>query len=180
MTFQVPDAKSRQFLDLLDNNLYSIEPSYTKEGSWIKYFGYSNSLCVRATRAIINHAPLHFFPNKDFSCLCRNYPIELRCHILHDCKRFNNHWNPRRDTISHFVSFLEFNLNAFSFSEGITQQSSLCSYSSCNICFHVILLYVIFLLPFFSFLLFPCCLFLCNVVMKQLPWSAYALRVINC
>jgi len=53
MTFQVSDAKGRQFLDLLYNNLYSIEPSYTKEGSWIKYFGYSNSLCVRATRAII-------------------------------------------------------------------------------------------------------------------------------
>jgi len=35
-------------------------------------------------------------------------------------RRFNNYWNPRQDTIGHFVSFLEFNKNVFSFGESIT------------------------------------------------------------
>ena len=125
MTFQASDARGRNFLDLLDNDLHPLEPSYTKGGLWIKFSGHSNSLCARATRAIINHATigeycLQFFSNEDFSCPCSNYPIESRCHILHECRRFNNYWNPRRDTISHFVSFLEFNSNTFSKGESIT------------------------------------------------------------
>ena len=67
---------------------------------------------MRATRAITNHAPigeyhLHFFLKEDFSCLYGFYMIESRCHILHECRRFNNYWNPMSDTISQFVSFLE-------------------------------------------------------------------------
>ena len=125
--FQASNARGRNlnFLDLLDDDLHLLEPLYTKEDSWIKYFGHSNSLYARTTRAIINHAPigeycLHFFPNEDFSCPCSDYLIESRCYILHDCRRFNNYWNLRRDVISHFVSFLEFNSNAFSFGESIT------------------------------------------------------------
>ncbi len=41
MIFQASDDKGdkgRHFLDLLNNNLCPIEPSYTKGGSWIKYF----------------------------------------------------------------------------------------------------------------------------------------------
>jgi len=82
-------------------------------------------LCARATHAIINHAPigkyqLRFFPRENFMCLCGIYLVETRYHILYECRRFNNYWNPRRDMISLFVSFLEYNLNAFSFDEGIT------------------------------------------------------------
>ena len=118
MTFQTFDFKGKHFLNLLDDELLPIEPLYTKGGPWIRHFRHSNSLYTRATRAITNHAPigeycLCFFPNKDFSCPCGNYPIESRCHILHDCRRFNNYWNLMRDTISQFGSFLEFNLNAF-------------------------------------------------------------------
>jgi len=124
MFFQASDNKGRHFLDLLDDDLCPIEPSYAKGGSWIKYFGHSNSLCPRATCTIVNHAPigeyLRFFPSEDFSCPCGNYPIETRHHILHECRRFNNYWNPRHDTISHFTLFLEFNKNAFSFEESIT------------------------------------------------------------
>ena len=92
-----------------------------------KHFGHSNSWCTRASRAITCHAPigeyhLQFFPREDFSCPCGNYPIETRRHILHECRRFNNYWNPRRDTISHFVAFLESNPNAFSFGESLAQQ----------------------------------------------------------
>jgi len=32
MTFQALDGKGRHFLDLVDDNLKDIEPSYTKEG----------------------------------------------------------------------------------------------------------------------------------------------------
>jgi len=120
MTFQASDTKEKYFLDLVDGNDKPIKLLYIKGGLWLKFFGHSNSLYTRATRAITNHAPiseyrLRFFPREDFSCPCRLYPIESRHHILHKCKRFNNYWNPRRDLISHFVLFLEFNPDTFAF-----------------------------------------------------------------
>ena len=120
--FQASDLKGNQFLDLLDDNNNIIEPSYTKGGLWLKLIGHSNSLCVQATRAITNHAPtgkyrLRFFLGEEFNCLCEQYPIKSRRHILHECGRFNEYWNPRRDTLSHFVIFLEFNPSTFSFSQ---------------------------------------------------------------
>ena len=120
MTFQAFDGKGNHFLDLLDNDFNIIEPSYTKGGPWLQAFGHSNSLCACTMRAITNHAPigeywLKFLPNKDFSCPCNNYPIESRRHILYECKRFNRYWNPRRDSLSHFVMFLVANPNAFAF-----------------------------------------------------------------
>jgi len=122
MTFQASDRKGNHFLDLLDDDLNVIEPSYTRGGPWLQAFGHLNSLCARTTRAITNHAPigeyrLQFFPNMDFVCPCNNYPIESRRHILHNCRRFNGYWNPRRDTLKHFVMFLTFNLNAFTFND---------------------------------------------------------------
>ena len=125
MMFQASNAKGQNFLDLLDDNLKPIEPSYSKGGPWLKFFGHSNSLCARASRAIINHAPigeyrLRFFPQEEFKCPCGLYPIETRRHVLHNCKRYNNYWNPRWDTIAHFTLFLEFNSSAFSFRESIT------------------------------------------------------------
>ena len=120
MTFQASDGKGNHFLDLLDDDLNVIEPSYSKGGPWLQAFGHSNSLCAQAVRAISNHAPigeyrLRFFPNMDFVCPCNNYPIETRRHILHECRRFNGYWNPGRDTLSHFVMFLTANPNAFAF-----------------------------------------------------------------
>ena len=120
MTFQALDTKGKLFLDLVDVDDKPIELLYSKGSSWLKFFGHSNSLCTRASRAITNHAPIskyriRFFPKEDFSCSCGSYPIKSRRHILHECRRFNNYWNPRRDSISHFVLFLEFNLGAFAF-----------------------------------------------------------------
>ena len=120
MTFQASDGKGRYFLDLLDDDFNIIEPHYTKGGPWLQSFGHSNLLCARAVRAITNHAPigeyrLCLFPGIDFSCPCSNYPIETRRHILHECQRFNEYWNPRRDLLSHFVMFLTANPNAFAF-----------------------------------------------------------------
>ena len=96
MTFQASDRKRRNFLDLVDNNYEDIKPSYIKGNSWLQAFGYLNLLCARATRAITNHAPigeyyLRFFPNKDFSCPCSNFPIESRRYVLYDCKRHNGY-----------------------------------------------------------------------------------------
>ena len=120
MMFQASDRKGRQFLDLVDNNLNIIKLAYTKKGPWLQVFGHSNSLCAHATRAITNHAlmgeyHLRFVPNEDFKCPCGNYPIKSRRHILHECTRFNRYWNPRRDSLSHFIMFLIANPNTFTF-----------------------------------------------------------------
>ena len=74
MMFQASDAKERHFLELLNDKLNLIELSYSKGESWLKFFGYSNSLCARVSRAIINHAPieeycLRFSPQEEFKCL---------------------------------------------------------------------------------------------------------------
>ena len=120
MIFQVSDLKRKQFLNLLNSDSNILEPFYIKGRPWLKFFGYSNSLCARAMRAITNHAPtgkyrLRFFPREEFSCLCGFYPIKIRWHFLYECKRFNKYWNLRKDLISHFVMFLESNPGAFVF-----------------------------------------------------------------
>ena len=120
MTFQASDRKGKNFLELLDDDFNPIEPHYKKGGPWLQAFGHSNSLCARAVRAITNHAPigeyrLRFFPGMDISCPCGNYPIETWRHILHECKRFNGYWNPRRDSLNHFLMFLMANPFAFAF-----------------------------------------------------------------
>ena len=94
MIFQASDLESTHFLDLLDDELHTIELLYIKGGPWIKQFSHSNSLCARATRAIINHTPiseyhLRFFLRENFSCLCKIYLIETRHHILYECQRYN-------------------------------------------------------------------------------------------
>ena len=122
MTFQASDLKVSQFLDLLNVDFNIIEPCYTKGGPWLKLFGHLNSLCAYAMRAITNHAPigkyrLRFFPREEFKYPCGLYPIELRWHIFHECRRFNRYWNPRWDSLNHFVMFLEANPNAFTFND---------------------------------------------------------------
>ena len=121
MTFQVSDGKVRNFLDLVDDDYKDIKLSYIKGGPWFQTFDQtSNSVCARTTRAITNYTLigeycLRFFPNEDFKCPCGNYPIESRRHILHDCMRFNRYWNPRRDSLCHFIMFLIANPKAFMF-----------------------------------------------------------------
>jgi len=110
----------REQLDLLDNGLCPVEPLFSKDSLWLLQFGHSNSLCSRATRAITNHTPideyrLRFFFRESFACPCGSYPIKTRRHVLYKCQRFNNYWNPRRDSLSHFSLFLQFNPSAFVF-----------------------------------------------------------------
>jgi len=94
--FQVSDLKGKHFLDLIDNDNNNIKLLYIKGGSWLKFFGYSNSLYARALREITNHTPiseykLRFFPREEISCPCGLYSIETRHHILHECRRFNEY-----------------------------------------------------------------------------------------
>ena len=122
MTFQASDRKEKQFLNLLDNNFNTIKLAYTKDRPWLQVFSHSNLLCAHATRAITNHTPigeyqLRFFPNEDFKYPCGNYPIKSRRHILHKCRRFNGYWNPRRDSLNHFIMFLVTNPKAFAFTD---------------------------------------------------------------
>ena len=149
MAFQTLDNKDQHFMELLDNDLLPIEPSLANGGPWLKCFGHSNLLCIRATRVIVNYVPIgkyifRFFSWKEFQCLYSFYPIETRHYILHECRRYNNYWNPRRNTIAHFILFLEFNSREFSFRECITWLN--CSlavliisflFSSCSLHFHV-------------------------------------------
>jgi len=67
MTFQAPYNKGRYFLDFLDDDLNSIELTYSKGGSWLKFFGYFNSSCTRAIRAITNHTSIEEYQLGFFS-----------------------------------------------------------------------------------------------------------------
>ena len=89
----IQNIKSQGKIFYSINDLSDIKPSYMKGGPWIKSFGFSNSLCARATRAITNHAPigeyqLCFFPREEFSCPCGLYPIKTRCHTKQDVTSF--------------------------------------------------------------------------------------------
>jgi len=47
MTFQASNNKERHFLNLLNDKSNPIELSHFKGGSWLKYFGHSNSLLLQ-------------------------------------------------------------------------------------------------------------------------------------
>ena len=120
MTFQASDLRGSSFLDLLDDDSCPVKPSFSKGSLWLSQFGHLNSLCSCVTRAITNHAPiseyqLRFFPKENFTCPCRLYSIKTRWHVLYEYWRFNNYWNLRRDSLSHFSLFLQFNPSAFVF-----------------------------------------------------------------
>jgi len=58
MTFQALDDKEYNFLKLLDDEDKLPELTYSKGGTWLKYFSHLNLLCARASKVIINHAPI--------------------------------------------------------------------------------------------------------------------------
>ena len=59
ITFQASDLKGNNFLDLVNGNNKILEPLYCKGRTWLQFFGHSNLLCARVTRAIMNHAPCY-------------------------------------------------------------------------------------------------------------------------
>ena len=56
--FQALNLKGRNFMDLVDSDNNFLEPTYSKDSTWLQYFSYSNMLCTRAIRAITNYAPI--------------------------------------------------------------------------------------------------------------------------
>jgi len=71
--FQASNAKGRQFLDLLDDDLKPIEPLYSKGGPWL------NS-SVTLIHYVLEPQELSsiMLPQKEFKCPCGQYPIKTR------------------------------------------------------------------------------------------------------
>ena len=74
-TFNRPTVQGRHFLTLRGKNHKPLQPSYSKGGSWLTHIGQLVTLCARATRAILNHAPIgeyrqRFFPAECTQCPC--------------------------------------------------------------------------------------------------------------
>ena len=103
-------------------NPLDTEASYSKGDSWLTHFGQLVTLCARATRAILNHAPIGeyrqcFFPAECTQCLCGHCQVETRQHIFANCARFAH--SPLIDpspSIKNFVDFLKEHPSAFAFS----------------------------------------------------------------
>ena len=67
MSFQVSNDKGQNFSELLDDDLKLIDMSVSKGGPQLKYFGHSNLLYARATKVIVNHAPIGEYYLRFFS-----------------------------------------------------------------------------------------------------------------
>ena len=96
MIFQTLDYKKNHFFNLLDDNYLLIKLSYIKGSVWLKLIGHSDSLYIKVTKAITNHASigkyyLRFFPKEDLKCLCRTYLIKSRYYIFYKYRRYNNY-----------------------------------------------------------------------------------------
>ena len=120
-SFSYPSSQGRHFLSLKGGNRKSLQPSYTKGGSWLLFIAESVTLCARATRAILNHAPIGefrqcFFPAECTQCPCGHCQVETRRHILADCSRFAHApLTDRSPSIKDFVKFLKEHPSAFAF-----------------------------------------------------------------
>ena len=119
--FNHPTVQGRHFLTLRGKNRKPLQPSYSKSGSWLTHIGQSVTLCARATRAILNHAPIEeyrqrFFSAKCIQCPCGHCQVETQQHIFANCFRFAH--SPLIDpspSIKDFVDFLKEHPSAFAF-----------------------------------------------------------------
>ena len=120
--FNCLTVQGHYFLTLRGKNCKPLQPSYSKGGSWLTHFGQLVTLCARATRAILNHAPIgeyrqRFFPAECTQCPCGHCQVETRRHIFANCSRFAH--SPLIDpspSIKDFVNFLKEHPSAFAFS----------------------------------------------------------------
>ena len=74
-SFARPSSQGRHFLPLKGGIKNLLQSSYAKGGGWLPFIGESVTLCARATRAILNHAPIGefrqcFFSVEYIQCLC--------------------------------------------------------------------------------------------------------------
>ena len=125
MYFQASEYKRRNFLKLNNNDHQPIHSTYSKGCAWLKHFSLSNSICACITRLIMNHAPigeyrLRFFSKESFACMCGEYIIETRRHILFDSACYKKSWSLKRESLKDILTFLEFNPGAFCFQDSVT------------------------------------------------------------
>ena len=121
-SFNHPTIQGWHFLSLRDRNQRFLQPSYSKDGSWLPYIGQLVTLCARATRAILNHVPIEeykqrFFPAECTQCPCGHCQVETRWHIFANCPRFAH--SPLIDpspSVKNFVDFLKEHPGTFAFS----------------------------------------------------------------
>ena len=118
----------------------------------LKFIGHSNTLCVRAIRAITNHAPIEeyhfrFFLRESFACLYREYSIKSRNYILYNCRSFNKYWNPNGEFLQNFITFL-------SLIQRLSSSIKELFNGVINVFFYLIQYSVIYYILFFPFFLF--------------------------
>ena len=119
--FNCLTIQGQHFLPLRDRNRQFLQPSYSKGGSWLPHIGQLVTLCARATRAILNHAPIGeyrqcFFPAECTQCLCGHCQVETWWHIFANCPRFAH--SPLIDPssfVKDFVDFLKKHPGVFAF-----------------------------------------------------------------
>ena len=81
ISFNCPTVQGRHFLPLRDRNRRILQPSYSKDSSWLPHIGQLVTLCTRMARAILNHTPIgeyrqHFFPTECTQCPCGHCKVE--------------------------------------------------------------------------------------------------------
>ena len=119
-SFKDSKKKGQLFLEFKDDNDKVIKPTYAKGGSWLTHIGISNSVCARFTRMMLEHASIgeywqRFFPNTPIQCPCGEADIEMREHIVMQCRRYDTSFCPRDIRISSFVEFIIGNPTLFCF-----------------------------------------------------------------
>jgi len=82
-SFARPLSQGRYFLPLKGGIKNLLQLSYAKGGGWLPFIGELVILCARATRAILNHAPIgefrqRFFPAECIQCPCGHCQVETR------------------------------------------------------------------------------------------------------
>jgi len=84
---------SKMLMTTRMNKHNEFQPTYAKGGTWLSLFSHSITLCARAIRTILNHAPIgeyggRFHPQEPVACPCGESDLETRTHILTECPRF--------------------------------------------------------------------------------------------
>ena len=119
MSFNHPTIQGRHFLPFRDRNQWILQPSYFKSGSWLPHIGQSVTLCARATRAILNHAPIGeykqcFFPAEYTQCPCGHCHVKTCQHIFVNKGLWANQGQiDPFSLVKNFINFLKKYLSVF-------------------------------------------------------------------
>ena len=121
-SYSLPAIYEQHFLPFKDRNQQFLQLSHSKDSSWLSYIGQSVTLYTRATRAILNYAPIGEYRQRFFLAECTQYPcghcqVEIQRHIFANCLRFAH--SPLTDPsplVKDFVDFMKEHPSAFAFS----------------------------------------------------------------